>query len=292
MKTQLLKIWFVIPLVALLWANQAVSSTITSIGLPVAGGPGNTTDVGTYNNVTGEITYFIPLKQAAEGTYGDTATTPPCANGIGTCRDSGDGNGYNGADSLFMHIYFPLLGPEAVDAELVIHFDDLDLTPINDPNTGEVEFYESMTFAYWDTDKAGGADYQQVGGVIKNVDDLTDTDFPNATTDPDPLSDPDTDDPFDWTLDLAAMGLLDDLNDSRIAHSGIWFLLGFGSSFCDSNPVQNPDVGDDVCTIHGKNTAEFINATLHVSPVPLPSAVWLFGSALLGFIGMSRRTRV
>ena len=29
-----------------------------------------------------------------------------------------------------------------------------------------------------------------------------------------------------------------------------------------------------------------------ISPVPLPSAVWLFGSALLGFIGMSRRTRV
>lgn len=29
-----------------------------------------------------------------------------------------------------------------------------------------------------------------------------------------------------------------------------------------------------------------------VSAVPLPSAVWLFGSALLGFIGMSRRTRV
>ena len=30
----------------------------------------------------------------------------------------------------------------------------------------------------------------------------------------------------------------------------------------------------------------------HVSPVPVPSAVWLFGSALLGFISMSRRTRV
>ncbi|MDJ0780223.1 MAG: hypothetical protein QNJ85_20330 [Gammaproteobacteria bacterium] len=29
-----------------------------------------------------------------------------------------------------------------------------------------------------------------------------------------------------------------------------------------------------------------------VSPVPVPSAVWLFGSALIGFIGMSRRTRV
>ena len=28
------------------------------------------------------------------------------------------------------------------------------------------------------------------------------------------------------------------------------------------------------------------------SPVPVPAAVWLFGTALLGFIGMSRRTKV
>jgi hypothetical protein len=29
-----------------------------------------------------------------------------------------------------------------------------------------------------------------------------------------------------------------------------------------------------------------------VSPVPVPAAVWLFGTALIGFIGMSRRTKV
>lgn len=29
-----------------------------------------------------------------------------------------------------------------------------------------------------------------------------------------------------------------------------------------------------------------------VSPVPVPAAIWLFGSALIGFIGISRRTRV
>ena len=28
------------------------------------------------------------------------------------------------------------------------------------------------------------------------------------------------------------------------------------------------------------------------SPVPVPAAVWLFGTALVGFIGLSRRTRV
>ena len=29
-----------------------------------------------------------------------------------------------------------------------------------------------------------------------------------------------------------------------------------------------------------------------VSPVPVPAAVWLFGTALIGFIGFSRRTKV
>lgn len=38
------------------------------------------------------------------------------------------------------------------------------------------------------------------------------------------------------------------------------------------------------------NDEAIVNA--NVSPVPVPSAVWLFGSALIGFIGMSRRTRV
>ena len=32
--------------------------------------------------------------------------------------------------------------------------------------------------------------------------------------------------------------------------------------------------------------------TFNVSPVPLPFAVWMFGSMLSGFIGMSWRTRV
>jgi len=30
----------------------------------------------------------------------------------------------------------------------------------------------------------------------------------------------------------------------------------------------------------------------HISAVPVPAAFWLFGSALIGFIGISRRTRV
>ena len=32
--------------------------------------------------------------------------------------------------------------------------------------------------------------------------------------------------------------------------------------------------------------------SLYTSPVPVPAAVWLFGTALIGFISLSRRTRV
>lgn len=32
--------------------------------------------------------------------------------------------------------------------------------------------------------------------------------------------------------------------------------------------------------------------SIDVSPVPVPGAVWLFGSALIGFIGFARRTRM
>ncbi|MDD2761529.1 MAG: PEP-CTERM sorting domain-containing protein [Methylomonas sp.] len=31
--------------------------------------------------------------------------------------------------------------------------------------------------------------------------------------------------------------------------------------------------------------------TITVSQVPVPGAIWLFGSALLGFIGLRRRAR-
>ena len=44
-------------------------------------------------------------------------------------------------------------------------------------------------------------------------------------------------------------------------------------------------------TISGVISNEFVNAqtTYSISPVPLPAAAWLFGSALLGLIGYSKR---
>jgi hypothetical protein len=44
-------------------------------------------------------------------------------------------------------------------------------------------------------------------------------------------------------------------------------------------------------TVSGVISNEFYNAqtTYNISPVPLPAAAWLFGSALLGLIGYSKR---
>jgi hypothetical protein len=41
-----------------------------------------------------------------------------------------------------------------------------------------------------------------------------------------------------------------------------------------------------------KNFEEWGAAGLGVSAVPVPASAWLFGTALLGFIGISRRTKV
>ena len=48
-------------------------------------------------------------------------------------------------------------------------------------------------------------------------------------------------------------------------------------------------IGLHVGSLVGGESESFVTT---VSPVPLPASVWLFGSALLGFIGFSRRTSV
>jgi hypothetical protein len=40
------------------------------------------------------------------------------------------------------------------------------------------------------------------------------------------------------------------------------------------------------------NDTAYAELTVQISAVPVPAAVWLFGTALIGFVGMSRRTTV
>jgi hypothetical protein len=63
------------------------------------------------------------------------------------------------------------------------------------------------------------------------------------------------------------------------------YLYEPGSGIGDSGSWTTSALGD-------KNLSHFSIYTSGISPVPVPAAIWLFGTALIGFIGMSRRTRV
>ncbi len=242
--------------------------------------------------------YFIPLSAAESGTFG--------VNGKGLTSDSGSGYGYEDdtKTALFMNLYFNLstepLAPIATDANIEFFFDDLDLIPGNDPDG----FHESITFKYWDSgdvNVAGDGEFKLPPSLIpnnppydpsaENASQLTSAPFTGSTYG----EDAGDRDPRIWNLDLAALGLIGELNDSAAELNGFWIQLGFDSKYVYTRDYYYPDgtlkyAAGDPRT--GHNTAEYISATLHVSAVPLPSSVWLFGTALLGFIGFSRRTRI
>jgi hypothetical protein len=71
---------------------------------------------------------------------------------------------------------------------------------------------------------------------------------------------------YTWILNLASLGPLEMDGDK------VWVQLGFGS----------------YAKYHAYNTSEYLKASV----VPVPAAIWLFGTALIGFVGMSRRTKV
>ncbi len=56
------------------------------------------------------------------------------------------------------------------------------------------------------------------------------------------------------------------------------------ATFADMWEVPSSGASDQVVTLTVTARA--------LSPVPVPAAVWLFGTALIGFVGMSRRTSV
>ena len=157
--------------------------------------------------------------------------------------------------------FWSVRSPDSVSATLDFMFVDLDLDDVNDPNG----FFESMSLAYWD-ETGDGTNLTSIGTVYHTTADLVAEGSVTSSG---------KNDPIEWSLDLGPGGLnlLSLLNN---ADDGFWIQLGFGSE----------------CTRDGSNTPAYLTAELNVSPVPVPAAIWLFGAALLGFIGMSRRTRV
>jgi len=268
MKTQKYSTWFAVILLAFFWVGTASAVSVIP-GKAVVGGGSSTDAPFAITNPDGKIEYYIPLRDGNNGTYGVTPVSecgswPKVAGIAGTCWDKGYGSMYDTAGALDMNIFFDLTGvADSATAQLDFVFDDLDLQRINDP----YGFFESLTLSYWD-----GDEYKQLndGETILRPNDMKTGDYAGASTVIAPSIDP-----LFWTLDLGAGGLnlLSLLNNDD---DGFWIQLGFGSEYITK----------------GRNTPEYLTAELTVSPVPLPSAVWLFGSALIGFIGMSRRTRV
>lgn len=253
--------WLLLPLLAGLWAAPA--SAVIVDGTAVEG-IGSSADTGVPGS---PIEYFIPLRQNTSGVYGaanDFDGPSACADGTGTCADSGYGFGYDDSGALTMNIFFDLNTiPTLATAQLDFWFGDLDLQGVNDP-TG---FFESVSLSLWDGN-GDGSSLDLVQATAKAPGDVTAGTLDTSGTDP-----------ITWSLDLAALGFLDELENSRSTQDGFWVQLGFGSYYSGKK---------------GTNTPEYLKAKLEVTPavVPIPSAVWLFGSALIGFIGISRRTRV
>jgi hypothetical protein len=75
-----------------------------------------------------------------------------------------------------------------------------------------------------------------------------------------------------------------------------WILLdeiGFGGSvYVAPPPIVLPDEDDEEEHHDGHNHGHHHGHGDDISAVPLPAAGWLFGSALLGFMGLSNRRRV
>ena len=79
--------------------------------------------------------------------------------------------------------------------------------------------------------------------------------------------------PDSVTLAVASLGAAD-------ANGQYWLSFGLFEN-TGTNPTTNSGVGIDN-----------IKITANVAPVPVPAAVWLFGSALVGFVGLPRRKQL
>ena len=175
-----------------------------------------------------------------------------CSKGIGTCYDIGGGFGYNDATALDMNIYFDLT-LQPQSVAAELNFVFDDLDLIGINDPNQ--FFESMSLSYWN-----GASFTPVNPIVKYPSDIVVG-----------IADINATDPITWNLDLdlAALAILNDSN-------GFWIQFGFGSKYDWT----------------GRNTPEYLTAALTLSPVPLPAASWLFGTALIAFVGFARRRSV
>jgi len=112
-----------------------------------------------------------------------------------------------------------------------------------------------------------------------------------ASASPDPEIDVGNKNLITWDLELPALAAL---NSSAQAQNGFWIQLDFGPRYVRTNSdgTIKLDSYRNMMPSSATKFPEYLTTELTVSPVPLPTAFWLSGTALIRFAGRSRRTRI
>ncbi len=145
----------------------------------------------------------------------------------------------------------------------------------NDPNPSVTEIYfDTILFGVTDASITGGS------GVSFTLD--------QTLLDPGDL-------PGGGMTFNSDFGAEADGNTSTGIQEGDWltininYALGLLLAALDSGDLA---IGMHVRAFEGPGAVDFSEGFVNTSVVPVPAAFWLFGTALIGFIGISRRTKV
>lgn len=69
------------------------------------------------------------------------------------------------------------------------------------------------------------------------------------------------------------------------------FNVRFDSQYNDQYAILNWDPSTLSGTFEYETSSNFVRGTLTAGPVPIPGALWLLGSGLLGLVGIRRKTK-
>ncbi len=92
--------------------------------------------------------------------------------------------------------------------------------------------------------------------------------------------------------DLNTVGTNDNLintSDKLLDYDGIAFTLAATPTGYDSNLINVWNTFSTGYTDNGQSGSSASGFTLTPSAVPIPAAIWMFGSALVGLVGFGRR---